>query len=73
MRAVRSLLARVTRLEQARAPVVSPFEHAFGSLEAFAAAARADMEAGTLDPGDGPDVLGAVRGWHEDRLWDVWH
>jgi hypothetical protein len=69
---VRSLLARVARLEQARAPVESPFERTFGSLAAFAAAAREDIAAGNLDARDGPDVLAAVRGWHENRVWDVW-
>jgi hypothetical protein len=48
---------------------VTPFERAFGSLEGFASQARADMDAGTLDPRDGSDVLEAVRGWHDDRLW----
>jgi hypothetical protein len=70
--AVRSLLARVARLEQARAPVVTPFERAFGSLDRFAAKVRADMAAGTLDPRDGPDVIAAIRQWHDDWVWEVW-
>jgi hypothetical protein len=73
MPAVRSLLARVARLEQARAPAESPFERAYGSLEAFAAGVQTDVVAGVLDPRDGPDLLAAVQGWHQDAVWEVWH
>lgn len=72
MTRVRSLLARVGKLEQAKAPALSPFERDYGSVDAFAAAARADMDTGTLDPRDGPAVIAAVRRWHNDRVWDVW-
>lgn len=51
---------------------MTPFERAFGSLGAFEAKAGEDMAAGVIDPRDGRDVLAAVRGWHADRLWDVW-
>ena len=72
MPALRSLLARVNRLEQAREPVVSPVQRAYGSSEAFAAAAQAEMDAGSLDPRDGPYVIAAVRRWHNERPWDGW-
>lgn len=49
MVAPRSLLSRVARLEQARAPTRSPFAIAFGSFEAFAAECETDMDAGKLD------------------------
>jgi len=69
--AVRSLLTRVAKLEQAREPVVSPFELAYGSVDSFEAVARAAIDLGTLDQRDGASVIEAVRSWHEDRLWDV--
>lgn len=72
MPAVRPLLARVARLEQTKAPAVTPFQRTYGSLEAFAASAQASMDAGTLDPRDGRDIVQAVRGWHADRVWEVW-
>lgn len=43
---VRAMLARVQRLEQARAPVRSPFAAAFGAFEAFAAECEVKMDAG---------------------------
>ena len=70
MPAVRSLLARVARLEQAPAPA-SPFVLWYGSLEAFAASAQTEMDAGTLDQRDGPDLLAAVQRWHQDAVWEV--
>lgn len=72
MPAVRSLLARVARLKQAREPVESPFERAYGSLDVFEAEGQSAMELSALDRRDGACVIAAVRGWHEDRLWDVW-
>lgn len=53
MPAVRALLSRVARLEQARVPPVSPFERDYGSVNAFAASVQADIEAGVIDPGTG--------------------
>lgn len=72
MAGVRSLLARVARLEQVKAPAMSPFERDYGSVEAFAAFAQGQMDAGTLDRRDGPHILAAVRRWHDDRVWDLW-
>ena len=66
---VRSLLTRVAKLEAARVTPRSPFEVAFGSLDAFADKVNADIAAGKLDSRDVPLVLNAVRNWHRDRLW----
>lgn len=71
MPAVRSLLARVARLEHAKEPAVSPFERTYGSLEGFAASAEAGVDAGALDRRDGACMVGAVRRWHADRAWGV--
>lgn len=79
MTGARSLLGRVRRLEQARAAPVSPIERAYGSLEAFEAAVRAEIDAGKLDrrdmvgeSGDG-GVLRAIRGWHQQGVFGMWH
>ena len=66
---VQSLLRRVQRLERARETPQSPFEVAFGSLDAFTDKVNADIAAGKLDRVDGPLLLQAVRKWHRDRLW----
>lgn len=65
---VRSLLGRVHRLEQARAPV-SPFVRAYGSLEAWEADCQAGEDEGLLDPTDMPVVVMAVRRWHREGVW----
>jgi hypothetical protein len=70
-RTVRSLLARVAQLEKAEVPAVSPFERAYGSVEAFVAAALAGIDTGTLDPRDGSYLCDAVVRWHVGRLWDA--
>lgn len=70
--AVRALLARVTRLELAKAPPVSPFEVDYGSVEAFAASVQAGIDGGDIDPRDGPQVLAAIRRWHTDEVWGLW-
>ena len=70
MAAVRSMLARVARLEQARAPVLSPFEAMPGGLDGWDAQCRAGVDAGNLDAYDIPLVILAVRRWHRDRIWD---
>jgi hypothetical protein len=72
MPAVRTLLARVSRLEQARVPPVSPFQRDYGSLEAFEAAAQGMINAGDLDPRDGPMLLSSIRRWHSDEVWGLW-
>ncbi len=66
------MLARVGRLERTDAPALSPFERDYGSLENLALAWRAMIEAGTLDPRDGEDLITIVFRWHTDRVWDVW-
>jgi hypothetical protein len=63
------MLARVQRLEQARRPPLSPFELAFGSLEAWEAKCHAGISAGMLDSNDMPVVMMAVRRWHHDGVW----
>ena len=62
------MLARVQRLEQARAPI-SPFERDYGSLDIWAAECVAGIEAGLLDPRDMPIVVMAVQRWHRDGVW----
>lgn len=66
--AVRSLLARVARMEQARIPT-SPIERWYGSLEAFSERARAGIAAGTYDATDMPVVIMSVERWHRDGAW----
>ena len=76
MASVRGLSARLRKLEQARMPVLSPLERAYGSLAAFEASIRSDVDAGVLDRRDmvGPSgdggVLRALLNWHASRLWD---
>ena len=69
MSSVRALLTRVAKLEAARMTPRSPFELAFGSLDAFADKVSADVAAGKLDRVDGPLLLNAVRKWHRDHVW----
>jgi len=69
MSSVRSMLARVARLEQARAAPRSPFEEAFGSVDAWAAEIEAGIAAGTYDAIDMPVVITCVRRWHAEGLW----
>ena len=66
---VRGLLARVGKLEASRRGPRSPFELAYGSLEAFETSVQSDVDAGRLDPTDMPDVLAAIRRWHNDGAW----
>ena len=72
MTAVRSLLARVQRLEQARTTPRSPFEAAYGSFDAFADVVQAGIASGTYDEGDMPLVLTCLRRWHSDGVWGLW-
>jgi hypothetical protein len=66
--AVRSLLARVAKLEQARSPA-SPIELWFGSLEAFSNDLRAGIRAGEYDPTDMPEVIAGIERWHREGAW----
>lgn len=72
MPSARALLARVQRLEQARAAPQSPFESAYGSFDAFEEQTRAAMDAGTLDTRDMPIILTCLRRWHEEGAWGLW-
>ncbi len=72
MAGVRSMLARVSRLEVADSPVQSPFERTYGSVETFFNTAKAAMDANTLDRRDGEVLLAVIRRWHADRVWDLW-
>jgi hypothetical protein len=69
MSAVRSLLTRAARLEQARVSPRTPIELAYGNLEAWEAEVQADIDAGKADPVDMPVVLMCVRRWHTEKLW----
>lgn len=74
----RSALARIAKLENARRVPRTPFELAYGSLEAWEAEIRAEVEAGKLDATDllGADgsggILRAIWNWHERGLYGVW-
>lgn len=72
MTAVRSLLARVQRLEQARTAPRSPFEAAYGSFDGFAGEVQAGIASGTYDERDMPLVLNCLRRWHSDGVWGLW-
>ena len=72
MTTVRAMLARVQRLEAGRVTPQSPFERAFGSLDAFADKVNADIGAGKLDRTDGPLLLQAVLKWHRDGCFGHW-
>lgn len=73
MARVRTMLARVGRLERTDAPTVSPFEREYGSLDNLAKAWRSMMDAGALDRRDGEALIAIIRRWHSDRVWDVWN
>jgi len=64
MPAVRSMLARVQRLEQA---TVSPWLNLLGPLDKFEAAVRDGIVEGRYDPLDMPLVVVCVRRW--EREW----
>lgn len=73
----RSLLARVRKLEEARAPVQTPIEQWYGSFASFEDEVRAQVEAGVLNrtnmlgkTGDG-GVIRALRAWHEQGLFSM--
>lgn len=78
MSAIRSMLTRVQRLEQARRAPRSLIEASYGSLEAWEDQVRAEVEAGKLDRIDmlGADgnggVLAAVARWHRERMFGMW-
>ena len=63
------MLTRVRRLEQVRAPVLSPIIQAFGSFEAFTAWTEEQVEAGALDSRDMPVVVRCLARWERDGTW----
>jgi hypothetical protein len=69
MAGTRSMLTRVRRLEQARAPTLSPFEAMAGGLDGWVADCAAGVAAGYLDRSDVPMIVLAVQRWHTDRVW----
>ena len=69
MPALRTMFARVQRLEKARCAPRSPFEVAYGSLEAWEADARAGIVDGRSDPVDMAVVITSIRRWHAEGLW----
>lgn len=70
MSRVRSMLARVRRLESART-MISPFIRALGSVDAFVDCVRAGVDAGTLDRRDMADVVACIQRWHRDEVWKI--
>ena len=54
------MLARVQRLEQARA---SPWDRLIGPIEVFEAEIYEGITLGKFDPTDMPEVLASVRRW----------
>ena len=66
--AVRSLLARVAKLEQARSPT-SPIELWFGSVAAFTDDLHTGIAQGRYDRRDMQAVMAAVERWHRDGVW----
>ena len=72
MSSARAMLARVQKLETAGTAPQTPFQLAYGSLEAWEAEVQADIDAGKADPVDMPLVLQCVRRWHQEGLWGAW-
>ncbi len=73
MPSVRGMLSRVAKLEAGRASGRSPIERWFGSMDAFEAEVRADMDAGKVDRIDMEGVLACLRSWHHKGVWGQWH
>ncbi len=63
------MLARVKRIEAARAPALSPIALAFGSFDTFAAWADEQQRESVLDPLDFPVVVHCLRRWEGDGTW----
>lgn len=69
---VRSMLARVQRLERARTAPRSLVELAYGSLDNFEENVQAQSDAGTLDRTEMPIILACIRRWHSDDMFSAW-
>jgi hypothetical protein len=67
MASVRSLLARVVRLETRGKTPRSPIAIAYGSYDAFEVKVQSDIDAGKLDSVEMPIVLAALRRWQSER------
>lgn len=72
MTAVRSLLARVQRLEQARIAPRSTFEAAYGSFDASAGEVQMGIDADHFDRPEMSVILNCIRRWHDDGVWGLW-
>jgi len=71
MSRIRSLLARVQRLEQLKNPR-SPIELMFSSLEVFEAHVQQGVNARRLCHMDAPVLIHIIRRWHRDDAWSMW-
>lgn len=69
---LRALQRRVRRIEEARKPRPSPIVLIFGSFDAFADAAYAEVMAGTL-AGEFLHILDHLREWEEGGVWVLSH
>jgi len=67
---LRTLQRRVAKLEKGAKPRPSPFVIFYGSFDAFADAAYAELEAGRLD-GQYLHIIDALRTWDEGGVWAV--
>jgi hypothetical protein len=66
---IRALAKRVQQLEEARRVPLSPFQIAFGSIEAWEAYVAAGVMDGVLDGREMPVVILSVRLWHKNQCW----
>lgn len=70
MTSIRSMLARVQRLEsKGTTDRPSSIEAGFGSLAAFEEHVNAKIAEGRLDQIEMPLVIVAIRRWHADGVW----
>lgn len=69
---LRALQRRVRRIEEARKPRPSPIVVKFGSFDAFADTAYAEVMAGTL-AAEFLHVLDHLRKWEEGGVWVLAH
>lgn len=68
MVAVRSMLARVQRLEKSRRPPLI----AYLCSPEFEAEIKAGIAAGKFDPTDMASLVPSVQKWGRDRVWELW-
>lgn len=66
MPSVRTLLARVQRLEAARTAPASPIVQYYGSVEGYAKSCAG------LDQQDMQFVIAALHRWERDGVWNQW-